>query len=142
MQTPQEASSRGRAGEEATGACFRRLSKLPCWDLLLLSRTGMHPLGWHHSLASDPRPAPPSMTALWLQTSKHLSRSSPTGLKVSCLPAWGGGAAGGDKGRRSLTDPDSWLRWWWWGVPHLNTPLPLSARCETWPTACTRWGSS
>lgn len=26
------------------GACFRRLSKLPCWDLLLLSRTGMHPL--------------------------------------------------------------------------------------------------
>ena len=46
------------------GVCFRRLSKLSCWDLLLLSPTGMHALGWHHFLTSDPCSAPFSDSSL------------------------------------------------------------------------------
>lgn len=122
-------------GENPTGSIFlgqsrggrhrcllRRLSKLPCWDLLLLSRTGMYllvgiiPLRQTHDL-------PHSGTVLWLQALKHLPCPSPTGLKGPCLLARG--PAGDDEGRGSLIDLDSLLRWWWWGVPRLSTPLPL-----------------
>lgn len=86
--------------------CFRGLSKRPCWDLLLLSPTSMHPLGWRQIPALPPS----GTTALWLRASEYLPHPSPAGLRASCWLARG--PAGDDGDGRSLGDPDSLLKWW------------------------------